>query len=201
MKKTTALGSTCVVIVALSSAGCHSPAGMAMQLFGKAVDTVETQALGDELVGQNMAAADVRLGKASDAWREVGGSREWRVYPVAMDVLGSQRYVVQVVDKMITAVAKVKIDATGVEVARKLMYQDKVIGKSPEDCETALGMGPPLVTARSESTGMISQLYDARIVKEVSGRQYCRLRFNSNERCSEVALVDVSASSKDDPTE
>src|SRR5712671_5131788 len=111
--------------------GCNSPAGMAVQLVGKAVDAAETQKLGDELTGKGPAAADEKLGQPSDTWRQVGGSSEWRVYPASMDPLGNQRVVVLMNGRRIVAVSKVKIDGSGIELARKLMYDQKVQGKSP----------------------------------------------------------------------
>jgi len=182
------------------AAGCNSPAGMAMQLVGKAVDAAETQKLGDELIGKGPSAADEKFGQPLDTWRQVGGLSEWRVYPVSMDVLGNLRCVVQVSGRRIVAVSKVKIDGSGIELARKLLYDQKVQGKSPRECETALDLGSPLVTARSEKTGQMCQLYDAKMVPGIGSPQYCRLFFDSSQRCTEAALMDVSASTKDDPT-
>lgn len=188
----------CAAIWSLAS-GCNSPAGMAVQLVGKAVDSVEAQTLGDELVGQPVAAATAKLGQPIDTWREVRGSRAWWTYPVEMDVLANQRYVVGVSRDRITSVSKVKLDGSGIEMARKLALDQKVKGKSPEECEAALGMGRPLVTARSDVSGMICQLYDAKVIKDVGSPQYCRVRFDANGRCDEVALADVSASTSADP--
>ena len=182
-------------------AGCNSPAGMAIQLVGKAVDTVETKKLGDELVGKAPSAANEKLGPPADTWQQVHGPTEWRVYPVSMDPLGNQRYVVQIANRSIVSVTKVKVDGTGIDLARKLLYDQKVAGKSPKECESALNLGRPLVTARSEGTGQLAQLYDAKMVPGVGSPQYCRLRFDSSERCSEVALVDVSSSTTDDPVQ
>lgn len=179
--------------------GCASPAGIAVQLVGKAVDDVDTKQLGDSLVGKAPRAADEKLGQTLDVWQQVGGPREWRVYPVSMDVLGNQRYIVQIGDNRIVAVTKVKIDSSGIELARKLLYDEKVKGKTPQECQAALNFGPPIVTARNEKTGLIAQLYDAQMVPGVGSRQYCRLRFDANQRCNESALMDVSASTKSDP--
>ncbi len=192
---------TACVVAAVGALGCNSPAGMAVQLVGKAVDSVETDQLGKELIGQSAAAADDKLGPPLDRWHEVNGPRQWRVYPVSMDMLGNERCVVEVARGEIVAVTRAKIDATGVDLARKLMYMEKVQGKSPRECESALGMGRPLVTARSRKTGQVAQLYDAKMVEGVGSPQYLRLMFDADERCSEAALVDVGASTKSDPAE
>jgi hypothetical protein len=59
-------------------------------------------------------------------------------------------------------------------------------------------MGPPLLTAKSETTGTTVRLYDARTVK-IGSPKYCRLRFDANQRCEEVSIVDVSASEGEKP--
>lgn len=189
----------CAAIVSIAS-GCNSPAGMAVQLVGKAVDSVEAKQLGDEFIGRSPSAADAKLGKPNDVFAQVGGSRSWRVYPGGtMDVMGNQRYVVEVSRNSVVGVSKVKIDPTGIDMARKYMFDQKVNGKSPKECEAALDMGPPLVTARSELTGTMAQIYDARMVKEIGSPKYCRLKFDASGRCCEVDLVDVAASSGTEP--
>jgi hypothetical protein len=180
--------------------GCNSPTGMAVQLVGKAVDSVETQKLGDELIGQPPTAADAKFGQPNDVFAEVGGSRKWRIYPAGtMDVIGNQRYVAEVKRDLISGISKVKLDPSGMDLARKYMFDQKVEGKSPKECEAALDLGPPLLTARSETTGHLAQLYDARIIKEIGSPKYCRLKFDANHRCIEVHLVDVAASDGNEP--
>lgn len=186
-------------MVAVFAVGCNSPTGLAVQLVGKAVDSVEAQSLGQELVGKPVADASAKLGQPMDTWREVRGSRAWWTYPVPMDVLGNQRYVVEESRARIASISKVKIDATGVEIARKLALDQKVKGKSPQECQAALGMGAPLVTAKSDVTGMICQLYDAQIVQGVGSPQYCRVHYDASGRCDEVAIVNVAASTEADP--
>lgn len=189
----------CAVAI-LAAAGCNSPAGMAVQMVGKAVDTVETKELGDALIGQPPSAADAKFGQPNDVFTQVGGSRKWRVYPGgATDVLGNERYVVEVSRDRIVGVMKAKIDPSGVDLARKLMLDQKAEGKSPQECETALGLGRPLLTVRSDTSGRMGQLYNASLVEGIGSPKYCRLRFDANERCNEVDLVDVAASSGDNP--
>ena len=69
----------------------------------------------------------------------------------------------------------------------------------PAECEQALKMGRPLLTARSETTGATVQLYDARMIKGIGSPKYCRLRFDANQRCNEVQIIDVSASAGEKP--
>lgn len=188
----------CTGIIVVS-VGCNSPTGIAVQLVGKAVDSVDAQQLGDELIGRPVSSASAKLGQPMDTWRELHGARAWWTYPVSMDVLGNQRYVVEESRARIASITKVKIDASGVEVARKLALDQKVKGKSPQECQAALGMGAPLVTAKSDVTGMICQLYDAQIVQGVGSPQYCRVHYDASGRCDEVAIVNVAASTEADP--
>lgn len=189
----------CGVALLFIAVGCNSPAGMAVQLVGKAVDDVNTSNYSKELMGQPPSAADAKFGGPIDVWNEVGGPRSWRIYPVSMDVMGNQRYVVVVRGNRIRGVTKVAIDASGVDLARKVMLDQKVQGKTPSECQAALDMGPPLVTARSTNTGQMAQLYNAQMIQGIGSKQYARLLYDSSGRCSEVKLIDVSASSGDAP--
>lgn len=185
------------------AAGCNpvtSGVKIGIHVVGKVVDDVETDKLGKELIGQAPAQADAEFGQPVDVLAQVGGSRKWRVYPGgSLDVMGKQRYVVEVSNDRIAGVSKVKLDPSGIDLARKLLFDQKVEGKSPQECETALGLGRPLLTVRSEVSGMMGQLYDARMVEGIGSPKYCRLKFDANERCNEVDLVDVAASSGDKP--
>jgi hypothetical protein len=179
--------------------GCHSPVGLAMHVVGKVVDDVDADRLGNELIGKPPAAADAKLGKPVNVLAQVNGPLRWRVYSVPLDVMDNQRYVVQISNGAIAGVSKVKIDGTGIELARKLLFEQKVQGKSPMECEAALKLGPPVMTVRSETTGCLNQLYDARFVEGIGSPKYCRLRFDAHQKCDEVQLVDVSASSGSSP--
>lgn len=186
-------GVLCSLAIAAAS-GCNSPVGLAVQVVGKAVDSADAQKLGNELIGKNAAAADAKLGQPIDVWRETQGSRAWRVYPAPMDVLGNQRYVAQMAGGKVVGVALVTQDNSGIDLARNMMLDQKVMGKTPAECQSALGMGPPIATARSEKTGMTAQLYNAQMVQGVGSMQYCRLLFDAGGHCTECRLVDVNAS-------
>jgi hypothetical protein len=194
----TSFAAACAAVIVVA-AGCSSPAGMAVQLVGKAVDATETKKLGDELIGRPPAEADAKFGRPIEVLVQVGGPQQWRVYPVPMDVLDNQRYVVEVSGSAIAGIFKAKRDATGLDLAHKMLLDEKTKGKSPSECETALGMGRPLLTVRSETTGMTSRLYDARTFKGIGSPKYCRLRFDANQRCDEVHILDVNASAGEKP--
>lgn len=188
----------CVIAMGLA-AGCNSPAGMVVQVVGKVVDDQKAKKLAEELMGKRAAVADEKFGQPNDVWKSVNDSREWRVYPVSMDILGNLRYVVQLSHGRIDGIAKVAMDKSGIDLARSLMLDQKVDGKTPSQCESALDMGPPVVTAKSQNSGLMSQLYNAQLVKGVGSPQYCRLLFDANGRCNECKLIDVSASAGQAP--
>jgi hypothetical protein len=167
---------------------------MAVQVVGKVMDDEQAKKLGNELLGKSGAAVDAKLGQPLDVWKETHGSREWRVYSVGGDILGNERYVAQLTGGKVVGIAKVYIDKTGIDMARKLMLDQKVTGKTPSECEAALGMGPPLVTARGEKNGMMAQLYNAQMVQGVGSMQYCRLLFDSSGHCTECKLIDMGGS-------
>ncbi len=193
------MGAAFCAILVVSDVGCNSPVGLAVQLVGTAVDDVQAKKLGDELIGQPPATADAKLGTPIDVLAQVGGSQQWRVYSVSLDVLGNQRYVAEVSENQIAGIFKAKIDPSGIDLARKMMLDQKTGGKSPQECEAALEMGAPLLTVRSETTGMMSQLYDARMIKGIGSPKYCRLLFDADQRCTEVYLIDVNASAGEKP--
>lgn len=186
------LAATAIVLVA----GC-SPVSMGVKLgvkvVGKVVDDEETKKLGQQLVGQRPAAADQLLGPRANVLRQVNGNGMWLVYPVKMDVLGMSRYVVAVVNNRIVTVQMVGKDTGDVDMARNVYYYAKVKGKIPADAQASLGLGAPQLVVRSETTGQLSQLYDASMVEGLGSQVYCILRFDGGT-CSKVEMVKVNAS-------
>jgi hypothetical protein len=183
----------------LFTCGCN-PAGEAVKfgvhLVGKAVDDEEAQKFERELVGHSSAAAAEKFGTRIDTLRDVNSSREWQIYPTKLDVLGNQRYVVEVAENRIVAVSKTEKGKSEMDLPRTLVLKRKVKGRLLRECQERLGMGPPLLTARSEKTGLLSQIYDGQMMEGIGGQKYCILRFDRNQRCCEVSLVEVSASTK-----
>jgi hypothetical protein len=187
------------VTVGCSSNPATSMISIGAKVVGKVVEDEETQKLASELNGAPVSAADEKLGNRADTLQDINGPRQWLIYPVKYDVLGKLRYVVEVANHKIMAVAMVEKGGSELDMPRKLYYEHKVKGKTMRECETDLGMGPPLLTVRSLNTGQHGQLYDARIDKELSSPQYLILKYEANQRCSEVDLVEVQASSSPNP--
>ncbi len=178
------------------STGCSTAVSMGVKMVGKAVDDEEANKMGEALIGQSAPAADAKLGQPEDVLREIGGMRQWRIYPAPMNVLGNQRYVVQVQGGVINAVSKEEVDASGKDLAEKLYYDVKAKGKSPQDAEAALGLGPPMVAAVSRKTGQMVEFYQMPSLTGMglSGSKLCRLKFDATGHCTSVDIVDVGAS-------
>lgn len=187
---------TCGILLH-AACGCVDLAAkvVAARMIGNDVSDEETSQLGLSLVGQPAAAADAKLGPPEDVLHQVGNGETWRIYPVPTDALGNQRYVVRVSGGRITSVSKEQMDALGAEMAMKLHYDEKARGKTPREVERALGMGPPVVTVRSEKSGQLSQYYSAPSQAEPGGPKFCRVRYDASNHCSAVAMVDGGSSS------
>ena len=181
--------------------GCISAMGVGVSLVGQVIDGADVKDHAKALVGNDIAAADKRFGKRLDTLREIDGPRVWHIYNVTnLNVLGKDRYVVEVRNNKIIALSRVETTSDAkTDIPRALVIASTVDGKSPQECESALDFGRPLLTARSDSTGLLSQTYDARILDEISRAHYCVLRFNENEKCNKVEFVGVGASTKDAP--
>src|SRR5262249_7294649 len=158
------------------------------------VDKEEAATVGNELIGRPASAADAKLGPPEDILNEVGGPRQWRVYPAPMNALGNQRYVVKVSGGRITAVSKEEIDASGMELAKKYYYDEKAKGKTPAEVQQALGMGPPVVTVRSEKTGRVAQFFNALTLTGMGSPKLCRVRYDASGRCDAVDMVEIGGS-------
>jgi len=83
---------------------------------------------------------------------------------------------------------------------RALMMESKVKGKPPAECEKELELGPPVVSVRSDATNLLTQLYDARLIKEFGAPHYCILKFDEQNMCDDVEFLGVGASTKKDPS-
>lgn len=185
----------CLALVACAC-GCN-PVSTAVKIgihvVGKVVDDAETDKLGDQLMGQKAAKADATLGQPIDVYADVNGSREWRVYPVPMDVLKSSRYVVEVANNRIVMVEMVKTDSSEVDIPLEILYHEKLKGKSAPECESDLKMGAPVLSLRSKSTGQLTQFYDARLIKELPTPHYCIVRYDTTGLFEKVKFAEVAA--------
>ena len=184
---------TCALV-----SGCNpisTGAEIGMKLVGREIDDSETKKLADQLVGKNPSAADQLLGPPEDVWRDVYSNKEWRSYHQKMDVLNRMRILVGCAFGQIINVQMMEKYGEDIDYPLEVVYLTKAKGKSPAEVQQALGLGPPLLTVRSEKTRTLIQLYDTRVIKELSTPHDCFVRYDLNDRCNKVDLVEVVASS------
>jgi len=191
-----------VLAMTVLACGCSplSAVHWGVKLVGNAVDHVEVKEGEQKLIGRRPSAADEMFGKRTNTLRDVNSDREWLVYPVKLDVLNEYHYVVEVTGNRIVALSKTQKNATPeLDIPETLVFKKKAVGRSPAECEAHLGIGKPLLTARSEETGRLSQLYDAQLIKikGVLKPHHLILRFDAQQKCDKVELVSVVASSKE----
>ena len=137
-----------------------------------------------------------------DTFSDINSTRAWRVYkvPKIKDPLGRDRYVVEVEKARIVAVSRVeKNSALKIDLPRAIAIKYDVKGKPISECEALVDHGKPLVTVRSESTGLLIQLYEGRLIKDLEKPHYIVLSFDSQELCTNVEFLGVGASTRKDP--
>ncbi len=190
-----------VLISCILQGGCFAAASVGISLVGRVVDDADVKDHADELLGKDISAADERFGERIDVNREVNGPRAWYIYPVKhLNFLGKDRYVVEVQGNKIIAITRAeKTSDPKTDIPRALIIASSVEGKTPTECEAELDLGKPLLTARSDKTGLLSQTYDARLIEELGRPRYCVLRFDANEKCTKVEFLGVGASTKEKP--
>jgi hypothetical protein len=184
------------------AAGCNpvsTGVKLGVRLVGDVIEDEDVKQRGEALVGRPVSVADEKFGTTIDSFKDVHSDRRWRTYPVKLDVLGHQRYVVEVVAGKIVSVSKADKSSRKLDIPRAIILKEKVKGKSPQECEAKLEFGRPLLAARSENTKRLVQLYDAGMVTDLGTPHYCILRYDANDRCDELEFMAVGASTKKDP--
>ena len=182
------------------SSGCVSAVGIGVKLVGKAVDAADVKKREKELLGAKLSAADEMFGKCLDTLRDINSDRSWVIYPVENDIMGKDRYVVEVAAERIVALSRTEKNSDPKrDFPRALIIKNKIKGKSPKECAAELDMGEPVLAVRSDATGLLSQIYDARHFKELGSPDYCILRFDEQELCMGVEFLGIGASTKKEP--
>jgi hypothetical protein len=179
--------------------GCNStrvPYEAAAKVVGRQVDHAQVAGLEKKLVGQPVQTAVEELGKPFDVLRDTQSSRQWYIFLTESNTVGKFRYVVEVNHDRVLAISKVeKGGVNELDIPRRHVLREKVMGKRPKECQKELGMGPPLLTVKSEKTGQSAELYDARLAR---GRQayYCLVKYNPTHYCENLEFITVGASTK-----
>lgn len=191
-----------LVLLGILLGGCRAhPVSLAMMLIGEAVNDADIEDRAEELIGKNVRSADQMFGARQETLEDTNrAGRELIIYPVKGDLMGSSRYVVEASRSTVVALTKTKRNIDGLEdVIKQASLKAKLIGKNPRECSQDGDLGRPLAVLRSRDTGNMVRCYDVSNFTNLRGARYCVLRFDANDRCAEVALVGVSASTKSDP--
>jgi hypothetical protein len=190
------------VPLALLAVGCRAhPVSLAVMLIGEAVDDADVENKAAELVGKEVSLANLMLGEQLEALDDTGRhGRAMFVYPVKGDMLNSSRYVVEASNGTVVALTKTKQNIDGAEdVIKAVDLKTRVIGETPAGCRTRGDLGRPILVLRDRADGTLVRVYDVRNWTNLRGARYCVLRFDHNDRCEQVNLVGVSASTKSNP--
>ncbi len=193
-------GAALAALLLVAVTGCSNPyktaAKMGARLVGQSIEDKDVQAKGKALVGRPATAADEAFGQPVDVWKDVARERTWRSYPVQLDVLGKQRYVVAVSDEKIVAVSKAEKSDRKLDIPRAILLKEKVKGKSPQETESNLQLGRPVLAARSLKTNRLVQLYDAGSMTDMGKPHYCIVRYGGDDKCEDLEFLSVGASTR-----
>ena len=191
-----------VVLAAALAGGCRAhPGSLVTMIAGDAVDDVDVKDRRDKLMGKGEAAADVMFGSRVETLVDVDRPDVSLIfYPVAIDPLKTSRYIVELEGGVIVVFTKSKQNIDGVEdLIHDASLEKKLRGKTPAQCGKDGKLGEPLRTLRSVEKKQLLRVYDVRHWSDFMGARYCALRFDTDDRCQEVTLIGVSASTKHDP--
>jgi len=196
------LGMALLLFLTALSFGCRAhPATLAIMLIGDLVDDADVAKRQSNLIGKKAAAADSIFGSRLETLVDTKRStREIVIFPVKGDLLAQSRYIVEVSDNRITAVTKAKHNIDGVEdMVKAKLFELELAGKTPDECAQKKDLGPPIFTFRGQESGNLVQVYDVRNWTNTRGARYCVVRFDDGNRCDQVKLLGVGASTKKDP--
>ncbi|MEK6643224.1 MAG: hypothetical protein AABZ08_04890 [Planctomycetota bacterium] len=189
-------------VLLVSAAGCRlHPVSLASMAIGDAINDSDVKKRQEKLFDQPVTAADEMFGKREETLVYADDAqRELITYPVKGDLLNSQNWAVESRNGKLVALSRVKRNIDGVEdVFKTAAIKPKVMGKSPEDCCKDAELKESLATLRCRETGEVMRVYDVRNWTNSRGARYCVLRFDEKDRCTNVRLLGVSASTTENP--
>ncbi|MBI5765183.1 MAG: hypothetical protein HZA51_16840 [Planctomycetes bacterium] len=184
------------------SAGCRlHPVSLASMAIGDAINDSDVKKRQEKLFNQPVAAADEMFGAREETLVYADdANRELITYPVKGDLLNSQNWAVESRSGKLVALSRVKRNIDGVEdVIKTAAIKSKVMGKSPAECRRDAELKEPLATLRNRDSGEVLRVYDIRNWTNSRGARYCVLRFDGQDRCNNIRLIGVSASTTENP--
>lgn len=191
-----------VALLACITGGCRAHPGSLVKLMASdAINDADVKSRRSKLIGQDEATADSMFGQRLETLVDVERPSVTLIfYPVKHDLFKKSRYLVELEDGVIVVLARTKLNIDGIEdLIHDANLEKRLTGKTPAQCSQDEDLGTPLRTLRSRETGQLLRVYDIRHWTDFLGARYCLLRFDGNDRCQDVTLIGVSASTKKDP--
>lgn len=176
--------------------GCRAhPLSLAITLVGDAVDDHDLRQRTPQLLGRDPGAADAMFGPRHDTLVDVSTGWKWLIYPQPGERLAESFYVAEVsAEGKVAGLFKCKRNIDGLEdVQRTRALAEQVYGKTPAEAQAAGRLSEPLMVMRSEVSGAVARIYDARNWTHTRGPRYCVLVFGPLNRCDEVRFIGVTA--------
>ena len=191
-----------IAVLAFVSVGCRAhPVSLATLIAGDAINDSDVKDRRSKLMGQDETAADSMFGSRLETLIDVERRGVSIIfYPVKNDLFKKSRYIVELEGGVVVMFAKTKQDIDGIEdLIHDANLERKLIGKTPKECSRDGDLGAPLRTFRSREKNQLLRVYDIRHWSDFMGARYCILRFDAHNRCQDVTLMGVSATTKKDP--
>lgn len=185
-----------ILAIGIAAAGCRAhPASLAITVIGDVVDDRDVKARQTALLGRPVSAADEMFGKRHDTLIDINNDYRWVIYPEPGEQFAESFYVVEASpDQRVIGLFKCKRNIDGLEdIYKTRELEQKLLGLSPVDCEAAANLSPPVQVFRSEASGVVARIYNARDWTHTRGDRYCLLVFGPNNLCGEVRFIGVTA--------
>ena len=183
------------MLLAAMATGCATAAVMGVKVVGNVVQTVDVDTQSKQLLGQPPARADAEVGRRLAPFEDTRSKREMMTYTVQGDVLDQYRWVVEVENNRIVALAKAQFNADGgKDIIKKALLKDKVIGKTPTQIQADDHFKSLTLVLRNRATGNLARAYDITGMTDLLGARYCVLDFDKSDRCTDIRLVGVPSS-------
>lgn len=191
------------LLLAALATGCSpisTGAKIGIKVVGDAVHEADVDKHAQDLMGQPVAKADTEFGQRIETAVDTESPRELMVYPVKDDLFHKTRWVVEAENDRIVALAKAEHNPDGgKDIIRKALLDKKLLNKTPAEFQNEKKFSKPVLTLRSKDTGNLIRVYDVKGITDLLGAKYCVLRFDASDRCQDIRLVGVPASTKENP--
>ncbi len=186
------------VMLSVSAAGCNpysTAVKLGVKVVGEGINDADVAQKSKELMGKPVSAADAAFGQRIRTLQELQTGRQLMTYYVKDDLLKSYRWAVEAQNGAIVALSKVQNNpGGGTDIAERLVLKEIVDGKTPQQIQSHKYFQKLILTLRDTSTGYLVRVYDVSGITDFMGSRYCVLGFDAADRCKDVWIVGVPAS-------